>query len=113
MEMSQEMQQQLMQFRNFSQQYQMVLAQKQRMSIQQADVERALAEVDKSTGKLFFAAGPVLIESSKEDVKKRLEAQRDEAKTHIDTLSKQEEKVKKRLEEMPEPIETPEEDGTS
>ena len=88
------------QFRAFNQQYQLILAQKQRLGIQAAELQNAMEDLDKATGKVFFATGTILIEGTKEDVKKKLETQKKEAEEREGILAAQEEKLKKKLNEL-------------
>ena len=87
-------------YQAFSQQYQMVAIQKQNLEAQKADMDNTLSELENAKGKVYFAAGSVLIESTKDDVKKRIETQKVTAEETIVKLTAQEAKLKKRLEEL-------------
>jgi len=87
-------------YRAYSQQYQMIAIQKQAIEARNAEMGETLKELDAAKGKVYYSTGAVLIESTKDDVKKRLEDQKKEAVDTLETLGKQEEKLKKRLEEL-------------
>ncbi|MCD4739878.1 prefoldin subunit [archaeon] len=86
--------------RMLNQQFQMLLAQKQSLSMRSSELEIALKEVETAQGRVFYGAGSVLIESDKNTVKERLEKQDKELKETIETLTAREESVRKKIKEF-------------
>lgn len=96
--------------RMLNQQFQMVLAQKQALSIRVSELEAALKELDNSKGQVFYSAGSVLIESDKGSVTKRLEEQKKETENTLETITARENGVRKKLETFQKKVQEPKEE---
>jgi prefoldin beta subunit len=98
-------QQILMQAQAFQQQMQSILSQKETLKMQQMEIKKALEDVEKSTdAHVYKASGPILIKSSKEDVKKELSEKDEFISTRLQTLDRSEKKVKEKIEELREKL---------
>jgi prefoldin beta subunit len=99
---SQEQAQQILgQAQAYQQQIQSILAQKETLKIQQMEIKKALEEMDKAKDEqVYKASGPILIKSSKEDVKKELSEKDEFITTRLQTLERSEKKVKEKIEEL-------------
>lgn len=104
-ELSKETQEEIIQLQNLQRQLQMITNQRQRFDIEVIQTDSALAELEKVDGKAYKAIGTLLIESKAADLKKELNERRKEAVARVDTLKKQEEKLKVRAEELQKSLE--------
>lgn len=104
-ELSKETQEEIIQLQNLQRQLQMITNQRQRFDIEVIQTDSALAELEKADGKAYKAIGTLLIESKAVDLKKELNERRKEAVARVDTLKKQEEKLKVRAEELQKSLE--------
>lgn len=89
-----------MQLRAMSQQYQMVMAQSQRLAMDDKEIGISLTEVESATGKVFMSTGAVLIEESKESVLSKLKEQKKQISDKLDVLKVQEDRFKKKVTEL-------------
>jgi prefoldin beta subunit len=103
-----QLQDKLAQFQNLQQQLQMLSMQKQQMVLQNGEIENAQKELEgaKSDGKVYRIVGPILVESSKADMTKKLKDDFDLNKTRVDVLEKQEKKFAEKLNEMRSELQT-------
>jgi len=72
--------------------------------MQVTEIDNALAELEKTKEDVYKAAGPILIKSSKADVKKDLSEKKEIIDVRVKTLEKGEEKLKKQFEDLKEKI---------
>lgn len=98
----QQLQDKLAQFQNLQNQMQMITMQKQQLFIQSADIDNALGALAKSVAgeKIYKAAGPLLIETNKDESEKRLKEGKELAETRVKMLEKQEKKMSEKLDEL-------------
>jgi prefoldin beta subunit len=103
---SQEQAQQILgQAQVYQQQMQSILSQKETLKIQQMEIKKALEEMGKAGSEhVYKASGPILIKSSKEDVKKELSEKDEFITTRLQTLDRSEKKVKEKIEELREKL---------
>jgi len=87
-------------YRTMQQQLQIIMLQKQQMHMQTDEIEHALAELDKSSGAVYRIVGPIVVQSSKEDVSKDLQTKREDMSSRSELLDKQEERLKKSLTDL-------------
>jgi prefoldin beta subunit len=99
-------------FRNLNQQYQMISVQRQRLALQKQEVESAAKELETAKGKVFFAAGNLLIEQTKDEAQERIDGQKTEVSEALEKLIVQEERVKKKLKELQEKAQGTQEDAS-
>jgi prefoldin beta subunit len=104
--LSPEAQQVLMELQTFQQQMQTVLMQKESLSIQNMEIEKALEELGKSEhDDVYKAVGPILIKSTKKDLTKELNEKKETIDLRIKSLQKQETRLKDKLKESQERFE--------
>ncbi len=96
-----EVQDKLAQFQGLQNQLQMISLQKQQFMLQSAEIDNALAELEKtSEGKIYEAVGPLFIETNKEGSNKKLKDSKETVGARIKILEKQEQKINARLDEL-------------
>ena len=102
MEIPQNIQHQLNQFQQLQQQAQAVTVQKQNVDIQLRETETALAELKKTPegAEVFKSAGNLLIKVERNETLEELEDKVETLKLRQQTMTRQEERVMKKLEEM-------------
>jgi len=102
MDIPQQVQDKLAQFQNLQQQLQLITLQKQQLMVGGGDIDNALAELEKleREGKVYMAAGMLLIESSKAESEKTLKEQKELNETRMKVLEKQEKKLSEKYEEL-------------
>lgn len=101
-EISEETKRDIQEFQGLQQQLQFLLVQRQQLSLQVSEVQRAEGEVSKSKKgeQLFRYVGTVLVPKKQEDLAKELKEEREKTQLYINTLQKQEEKIRERLEAL-------------
>lgn len=101
-----QVQDKLNQFRSLQQQLQMLSIQKQQLNQQSTETEHALKELDNVKGKekIYRAAGPLFIETTQKDSKKKLEEEKDNIEAKINVMEKQEKKVREKLNSLREEV---------
>ena len=95
-----ELQKQLVEFQELQRQLQITSSQRQQMELQVAEIkmaEEVLAKTDKG---IYRVVGPILIESTKSDAVSDLKEKRELFELRSGTLSKQEQKIRPKLEEL-------------
>ena len=102
MEIPQNIQHQLNQFQQLQQQAQAVTVQKQNVDIQWRETETALEELKKTPEgtEVFKTAGNLLIKVERNSTLEELEDKLETLKLRQQTMTRQEERVMKKLEEM-------------
>lgn len=91
----------LAQFQELQNQLQLISMQKQQFVLQSADIENALAALEKTSNeKIYKIAGPLLIETNKESSEKKLKEDKEVTATRIKMLEKQEKKLSDKLVEL-------------
>ena len=76
------------------------LMEKQAIQGQQIEVENALEEITKTSGKVYKILGSVMVASNKEDLKSDLESKKEVLALKIKTLEKQETKIRERAQKL-------------
>jgi len=95
---SEQAQQLLGQAQIYQQQMQGILTQKEMLSAQLMEIEKALDELGKTKEtQVYRISGPILIKSSKNEVKKELEEKKEMMGLRIKSLEKSEKKVKEKI----------------
>ena len=102
MEIPENIQQQLNQFQQLQQQAQAVTMQVQNVEIQIQETEKALEELKKTdeSTEVFKQAGTLLIKIPYDDALAEMEDKLETLKLRQQTMTRQEERVMKKLEEM-------------
>ena len=93
---------QLETYEKLQQNLQSVLVQKQQIDLEIIEIDKALAELEKSADnvKVYKSAGTVMVSSNKADVVKDLTESKDLSNTKLSVLNKQEERLKENIKEV-------------
>ena len=93
---------QLERYEKLQQSLQSVLVQKQQIDLEIIEIDKALAELEKSADnvKVYKSAGTVMVSSNKADVVKDLTESKDLSNTKLSVLNKQEERLKENIKEV-------------
>jgi len=86
-------------FQSMQQQLQLIMLQKQQMKLQSDEIDHALQEVEKAKGDTFRLVGPILMQSTKDEIVKDLNERKSTIESRITIMEKQEERMKKQLSE--------------
>src|SRR3989338_2080320 len=87
-----------------NQQLQGVLMQKQSLSMQSREIEKAIEHLENATDDVYRTVGPILVKIPGADVKKQLEDDKEEVDLKLKTIEVQEKKLLDRLKENQEKI---------
>ena len=82
-----------------NQQLQSVLLQKQALSMQHTELERALAELQKATDDVYRSVGSLLIKTDKDAMTKELEEAKEETELKLKAMETQEKRLTEHLRE--------------
>jgi len=93
-------------FQSVQTQLQFMLYQRQQYKMQLDDADMALGELSKAEGDVYKNAGLLMIKTSKEAAKKDLNEKKEFINVRMNSLAKQEEGVRERLEELKVKLET-------
>lgn len=77
-----------------------LVQQKQTFQAQLTEVENAIDELNKLTGKSYKIIGPIMIEASKEDLKKDLEDKKKVLELRVKTFEKQEDQIQEKVKKL-------------
>src|SRR3989344_3148867 len=102
-----EAQQLLVQMQTFQHQYQTINMQREALSMQKIESEKALEELKKAKDKedVFKIVGPVLVKSTKSELIKELGEKKETGELRLKSLEKQEERIREKLEEIQKKLE--------
>jgi len=100
--MEREAQEILMKMQNDNQQLQAILLQKQTFELQLKEIESALKELEKAKDDVYKSVGPILIKSTKSELKKELEDAKEEINLKLKAIENQENKIRSRIKESQE-----------
>lgn len=81
------------------QQLQLIMLQKNQLKMQQEEINHALSEIEKASGDMYRLVGPILLQSKKEEVVKDLQERKNLIDSRLQVFDKQEERMKKSLED--------------
>ncbi len=84
----------LAEYENLEKQLEVLLIQKNQLTIQNNEVKHALEELKKAEGNVYRSIGSVMMQSSKESAEKELKERADLIKVKLGALEKQEEKLR-------------------
>lgn len=98
----------LVRFEQTQQNLQSILLQKQQVEVDLIEIEKALAELNKSEDatKIYKSIGSLLIKTSKKEMLSELEERRELGNTRVTILAKQENRVSESLKEIQAKIES-------
>ncbi len=96
------LQEELARYDQLQQTLQAILAQKQQIDLEIAELDRAIEELQKHPDdvEVYKVAGSIMVRSNKQDLIKELQEKKELANTRRTVLSKQEEKVRQSLQEV-------------
>ena len=106
LQISPEAQQTLIRLQTFQQTAQAIAMQKESLTIQKLEYEKALEELGKTKHEdVYKAVGPILIKSTKKDLDKELNEKKETIELRIKSLQKQENRLREKLKESQEKLE--------
>jgi prefoldin beta subunit len=82
-----------------NQQLQTILMQKQTMMVQSREVEKALDALEKCSDEVYKSVGPILVKTTKDDMKKELTESKEDIDLKMASLDKQEKRIKEHIKE--------------
>ena len=82
------------------QQYEMVVAQKQKLTLDLNETTLALQELEKETDTVYKSIGSILVKTTKDDMKKELEERKENLEIRTTTLERQEQRLLEKLKNM-------------
>ncbi len=100
MDVSKETEKDIAQLQVLEQNIQALMMQRQNFQMQLTEVENALKELESTKEKPFKLVGNIMVESTKEDLKKDLSSKKEVLELRIKNYESQEEKIKKKVEEL-------------
>jgi prefoldin beta subunit len=95
-----DLQKQLNEFQETQRQLQLMAAQRQQLIMQVEEIKLAEGELSKTDKGIYRAIGPLLIETTKTDALSDLKSKKELFEMRVGVLSKQEEKMRPRLDEL-------------
>jgi prefoldin beta subunit len=95
----------IVEFQALQRQLQVTIMQKQQFSVQLEEIKLADEELDKNSGMIYRAIGSIIVQANKEDAKKDLVEKKEMFEMRVGQLTKQEEKLRKRLMELRDKLE--------
>lgn len=98
-QLSEETQKEIVKLQNYQRQLQIIITQMQRLEIELTQINSGLSELEKAKGKTFKAIGSILIEEEPKQLIEDLNKRRNDINERIETLKKQEDRVKTKAEE--------------
>lgn len=99
--MDKETEQLLTQAQIYQQQIQTILTQKSALTLELNEIKKSLEEIEKTSEKFVFKlSGPIMIKVDTKDAKKELKGKEDMINLRLNTIEKQESKLKERIEEL-------------
>jgi prefoldin beta subunit len=98
---------QLVRFDQLQQNLQAIQVQKQQIDVESSEVDRAIAELKKSsdTDAVYKSAGSILVKAKREDLLAELTERKELANTRSTVLGKQEQRVRENIKELQAKIE--------
>jgi prefoldin beta subunit len=106
MKLTPETQQMLMELQAYQQQMQTILMQKESLSMQQMDNDKALEELAKTThDEVYKTVGPILIRSTKKDLTEELKERQETIDLRLKSMQKQETRIRDKLKETQDKLE--------
>ena len=106
MKLTPEAQQLLMELQAYQQQMQTILMQKESLSLQQMDNDKALEELGKTThDEVYKTVGPILIKSTKKDLTEELKERQETIDLRLKSMQKQETRIRDKLKETQDRLE--------
>ena len=94
-------QQILVQMQTFQQQYQAVAMQRESLSVQRLEVEKALEELEKlkDSDEVYKAVGPILVKSTRMNLVKEMKERKEVIDVKLKSVNAQEETIRRKVSE--------------
>lgn len=100
-EISPEIQKHMMEFQAYQQQLQAVMSQRNALSMQMIETERAVAELEKTNEThVYRAIGNILVKTGKEEAKKDLLDKKEFFNMRIQAMAKEDKRIREKLKEL-------------
>lgn len=87
----------IVEYENLERQLQMLVIQKNQLQLQLNEIGLATEELKKTVGEVYKSIGSVMVKSTKEDAEKDLKERKDLVQIRLNTMDKQEEKLRNSL----------------
>jgi len=100
-----ELEKSLMEYQNLERQLQSVVLQKHQLQLQLNEISLAQEELKRVDGEVYKSVGSIMIKSTKDDAEKDLKEKKDLANIRLNTLAKQEEKLRSHMQVIQEKLE--------
>ena len=92
--MKEDINKELIEYENMEKQLEVLLIQKHQMQIQINEINHALDQLKKSRGEVYRSVGSIILHTTKEDAEKDLKERHELLEVKINSLAKQEEKLR-------------------
>jgi prefoldin beta subunit len=105
-ELSPQLQEQLVRFQQLQQTLQAVVAQKQQLEIELSETDRAVSELEKLTDDtpVYKSIGSILVKSHRQTLLAELKDKKELLNTRVTVLGRQEERTRERIKEAQEKL---------
>ena len=87
----------IVEYENLERQLQMLVIQKNQLQLQLNEINLATEELKKTSGEVYKSIGSVMVKSTKEDAEKDLKERKELVQIRLNTMEKQEEKLRNSL----------------
>ena len=88
----------------YQQQMQGIAAQKEALNMQLLELSSALDELEKAEGTVYKIAGPLIIKSAKDEVRKDMAEKKELIRTRLKVLEKSEKRIREKVDELRERV---------
>ena len=92
-----ELERSIVEYENLERQLQVIVIQKNQLQLQLNEINLAGEEIKKATGDIYKSIGSVMVRSNRDDADKDLKERKDLIEIRVNTLLKQEEKLRSNL----------------
>ncbi len=107
MEVNEEVRELIMQFQAYQQQSQMIMGQKDALTMQILEIENSLKELEKGGEReMYKSIGAILIKTTKEEMKTELTEKKEMAGIRLKTMEAEDRKTKEKVKELQEKIQS-------
>jgi prefoldin beta subunit len=100
LDLDEETKRDIVEYQNLQQQIQIMLAQRQQALAAIAELDQAKTEVEKSSGALYRFVGSVIVPKKKDELLAELKDEKTSLESRRDVFAKQEERLRKRFDEL-------------
>ncbi len=93
--MKEDLNREIIEYENLEKQLEVLLIQKHQLQIQINEINHALEQLKKSSGEVYRSVGSIILHTTKEEAQTDLKERLELLEVKVNTLSKQEEKLRK------------------